>query len=118
MQYYTKAVFVCDNLFHLLIPDAEWRSPHQASVQPNNLPSIFITKIHIPTSFESSDKNKGDLEVGNPCFLLYIKNKTYSCTTIDFPQRYHLARKSQTSDYQQVPIRLHICNILKETISV
>ena len=24
------------------------------------LPSIFITKIHIPTSFESSDKNKGN----------------------------------------------------------
>ena len=27
-------------------------------------------------------QNKGDLEVGNPRFLLYIKNKTYSCTTI------------------------------------
>ena len=27
-------------------------------------------------------KNKGDLEVGNPRFLLYIKKKTYSCTTI------------------------------------
>ena len=39
------------------------------------LPSIFITKIHIPTSFESSDKNKGDLEVGNPHFLLYIKKR-------------------------------------------
>ena len=133
MQYYTKAVFVCDNLFHLLIPDAEWRLPHQASIQPNNLPSIFITKFHIPTSFESSDKNKGDLEVGNPCFLLYIKNKTYSCTTIklqlynyrgysrttiDFPQRYHLVKKLQISDYQQVPSFLHIYNILKETISV
>ena len=148
MQYYTKAVFVCDNLYHLLIPDAEWRSPHQASVQPNNLPSIFITKIHIPTSYESSDKNNGDLEVGNPCFLLYIKNKTYSCTTIrlqlydytcygcttielwlynyrgysrttiDFPQRHHLVKKSQTPDYQRVSILLHICDILKETISV
>ena len=29
-----------------------------------------------------SHKNKGDLEVGNPRFLLYIKKKTYSCTTI------------------------------------
>ena len=95
-----------------------------------HLPSIFITKIHIPTSFESSDKNNGDLEVGNPCFLLHIKNKTYSCTTIklqlydytcygcttvelwsynyrgygrttiDFPQRHLLVKKSQTSDYQ------------------
>ena len=63
-------------------------------------------------------KNKGDLEVGNPRFLLYIKNKTYSCTTIDFPQRHHLVKKSQTPDYQQVLILLHICDILKGTISV
>ena len=55
---------------------------------------------------------------GNSCFLLYIKNKTYSCTTIDFPQRHHLVKKSQTSDYQQVLVPLHICDILKETISV
>ena len=64
------------------------------------------------------DKNKGDLEVGNPRFLLYIKNKTYSCTTIDFPQRHHLVKKSQTPDYQQVLILLHIYDILKGTISV
>ncbi len=63
-------------------------------------------------------KNKGDLEVGNPRFLLYIKNKTYSCTTIDFPQRHHLVKKSQTPDYQQVLILLHIYDILKGTISV
>ena len=63
-------------------------------------------------------QNKGDLEVGNPRFLLYIKNKTYSCTTIDFPQRHHLVKKSQTSDYQQVLILLHIYDILKGTISV
>ena len=63
-------------------------------------------------------QNKGDLEVGNPRFLLYIKNKTYSCTTIDFPQRHHLVKKSQTPDYQQVLILLHIYDILKGTISV
>ena len=85
---------------------------------------------------------------GNSCFLLAIKNKTYSCTTIklqlydytcygcttielwlynyrgysrttiDFPQRHHLVKKSQTSDYQRVSILLHICDILKETISI
>ena len=65
-----------------------------------------------------SHKNKGDLEVGNPRFLLYIKNKTSSCTTIDFPQRHHLVKKSQTPDYQQVLILLHIYDILKGTISV
>ncbi len=63
-------------------------------------------------------KNKGDLEVGNPRFLLYIKNKTYSCTTIDFPQRHHLARKPQVSDYQYLSYFLHIYDILKEIISV
>ena len=85
---------------------------------------------------------------GNPCFLLYIKKKTYSCTTIklqlydytcygcttvelwlynyrgysrttiDFPQRYHLVKKSQTPDYQQVLFPIHIYDILKGTISV
>ena len=121
---------------------------HNTYLLISNLPSNFITKIHIPTSFESSDKNKGDLEVGNPRFLPYIKKKTYSCTTIklqlydytcygcttielwlynyrgysrttiEFPQRNHLVKKSQIPDYQRVSILLHICDILKETISV
>ena len=86
--------------------------------------------------------------VGNPRFLPYIKKKTYSCTTIklqlydytcydcttvelwlynyrgysrttiDFPQRHLLVKKSQTPDYQQVLVPLHICDILKEIISV
>ena len=113
-----------------------------------HLPSIFITKFHIPTNIESKNKNKGNERQEIPVFLLYIKNKTYSCTTIklqlydytcygcttvelwsynyrgysrttiDFPQRHFLVKKSQTSDYQQVPAFLHICDILKETISV
>ena len=41
----------------------------------------------------------------------------YKRQTIDFPQRHHLVKKPQTSDYQQVLISLHICDILKETIS-
>ena len=50
---------------------------------------------------------------------LWLYNyRGYSCTTIDFPQRHHLVKKSQTSDYQRVSILLHICDILKETISI
>ena len=47
-----------------------------------------------------------------------IHTYTYSCTTIDFPQRHHLARKPQVSDYQYLSYFLHIYDILKEIISV
>ena len=40
---------------------------------------------------------------------LWLYNyRGYSRTTTDFPQRHHLVKKSQTSDYQQVSILLHI----------
>ena len=48
-------------------------------------------------------------------------NKFFTCTfstTIDFPQRRHLIKKSQVLDYQHLSYLLHIYDILKEIISV
>lgn len=61
----------------------------KVSFKSYNFPSKYITIFHTPTSFESNDKNKGDWETETPYFLLSIRNKTYSCTTIDFPPRHH-----------------------------
>ena len=110
--------------------------------------SIFITKFCILVNLESSNENREFWASRILYFLFLIKRIPYSCTTIklqsydyigysrttvelqlynyrgysrttiDFPQRHHLVKKSQISDYQQVFIPLHICDILKEIISV
>lgn len=54
----------------------------KVSFKSYNFPSKHITIFHTPTSFESGDKNKGNWETEIPYFLLSMKNKTYSCTTI------------------------------------
>ena len=47
---------------------------HQASVR-SSLPSIFITKFHIPTSFESSDKNKEIERLGFLVFCSILRTR-------------------------------------------
>ena len=47
---------------------------HQASVR-SNLPSIFITKIYIPTNIESSDKNKGIERLGILVFCSILRTR-------------------------------------------
>ena len=54
-----------------------------------HLPSIFITKFHIPTNIESSNKNKGNERQGIPAFCSILRTRpivvrlsSYSCTTI------------------------------------
>mgnify|MGYP006889651964 CR=1 FL=1 len=91
-----------DALYHLTISLSLWRclvlcKLHNAnciihidfsyyrgkvSFKSYNFPSKHITIFHTPTSFESGDKNKGNWETEIPYFLLSMKNKTYSCTTI------------------------------------
>ena len=47
---------------------------HQASVR-SNLPSIFITKIYIPTNIESSDKNKVIERLGILVFCSILRTR-------------------------------------------
>ena len=47
---------------------------HQASVYPY-LPSKFITRFHIPTSFESSDKNERFERLEIPVFCSILRTR-------------------------------------------